>query len=56
MDNVRDAESLRKCAYEPCQCLVPAAQEYCSVYCSNADDVENAELQCDCCHDNCSSD
>jgi len=53
MNNIRDAESLRKCAHEPCQCLVPVTQEYCSAYCSNADDVENADLRCDCGHLDC---
>lgn len=53
MNNIQDAESLRKCAHELCQCLVPPAQEYCSVYCSDADDVENTELQCDCGHGKC---
>jgi hypothetical protein len=53
MNNIRNAESLRKCAHEPCQCLVPPAQEYCSVYCSDADDVDNTELHCDCGHSEC---
>jgi len=53
MNNIRDAESLYKCAHEPCQCLVRPAQEYCSAYCSDADDVENTELQCDCGHGKC---
>jgi len=51
--DLRDAESLRKCAHEPCQCLVSFTQEYCCAYCSDADDVENTELQCDCNHGKC---
>jgi hypothetical protein len=53
MNNTRDVESLNKCAHELCQCLVPLAQEYCSAYCSDADDVENTDLQCDCGHGKC---
>jgi hypothetical protein len=53
MNNTRDAESLRKCAHGPCQCLVPLTQEYCSTYCSDADDVDNTELHCDCGHGEC---
>jgi hypothetical protein len=49
----QDAETLRKCAHEPCRCLVPSTQEYCGAYCSRADDVENTELQCDCGHEMC---
>jgi hypothetical protein len=45
--------SLHKCAYEPCQRLIPLMQEYCSAYCSEADDVDGAELVCDFSHDNC---
>jgi len=55
MNNIRNAERIRKCAYEPCQCLVPLSQEYCSAFCSDADDVENNELQCNCGHGKCVS-
>jgi hypothetical protein len=53
MNNIRDAEGMRKCSHEPCQCLVPSTQEYCSAYCSVADDVDNTEFQCDCGHGKC---
>lgn len=53
MNNIRDEESMRKCAHEPCQCLVPFTQEYCSINCSDADDVENTEFQCNCGHGKC---
>jgi hypothetical protein len=55
MDDIRDAVPLRKCAHGPCRCLVPSTQEYCSDYCSDADDVENAEIHCGCDHLHCTS-
>jgi hypothetical protein len=48
MDYITDIESRHKCAYEQCQCQIPSAQEYCCEYCSEADDVNEVELQCDC--------
>ena len=53
MENSRDEEILLKCAHEPCLCMVKPSEEYCSAYCSTADDVEEIELQCDCGHDPC---
>jgi hypothetical protein len=56
MDNIRDAESRRKCANKLCQCWVLATQEYCSPYCSVAGDVailDDAELWCECNHIPC---
>jgi len=53
MDNTRDEERLCKCAHELCECMVQPEQEYCSTYCSTADDVEETEIQCDCGHDSC---
>jgi len=53
MDSMRDEISLHKCAHEPCLCLVESTKEYCSTYCSTADDVEETEIQCDCGHDSC---
>jgi hypothetical protein len=53
MDNIQDAANLHKCANEPCECLVPLTQEYCSSYCSDADDVDGTELICGCGHDSC---
>ena len=53
MNNIQDAESLRKCAHLPCQCLIPSVHEYCSAYCSEADDVDNTELHCECGHREC---
>ncbi len=53
---VIDGESVRKCAHEPCKCRVPATQEYCCEYCSDADDVSKVEVQCDCGHVPCALD
>jgi len=53
MDNMKNEGTQRKCAHEPCACLIPSTQEYCSAYCSEADDVEKAEFLCACCHENC---
>jgi hypothetical protein len=53
MDYIIDAESKHKCAYEECRCQIPSTQEYCSEYCSNADEVDEVELQCNCKHTPC---
>ena len=53
MDYITDIESRHKCAHEQCQCQIPITQEYCSDYCSDADDIEEVELQCDCKHEPC---
>lgn len=46
----------RKCAYTSCQCVVYEPQRYCSDYCSDADDVKETEIQCDCKHSPCELD
>lgn len=48
-----NAQSQRKCAYPDCKCLVTSAEPYCSDYCSDADDVQENEIQCDCKHAPC---
>jgi hypothetical protein len=53
MNSIQDAGTLHKCANESCECLVPLTEEYCSAYCSDADDVDGTELICDCGHDHC---
>lgn len=53
MDYVIDAKSKRKCAYEQCKCEVSLGQNYCSDYCSEADEIHEVELQCDCGHAPC---
>ncbi len=56
MGNITDASRMRKCANEQCQCQVRAKQEYCCEYCSEADEVDSAELQCNCKHAECAPD
>ena len=56
MDFITDVESPHKCPYEQCQCQISSAQEYCSDYCEAVDDVEEAELQCNCAHASCALD
>lgn len=53
VENITDVANTRKCAHEQCQCLVPPTEEYCSDYCSDADDVGEIVLQCDCGHPAC---
>jgi hypothetical protein len=53
MDYIADVESRHKCANEECGCEVPSAQEYCSDYCSDADDVGSIVRDCDCKHPPC---
>jgi hypothetical protein len=56
MDDITDVESLHKCAYAQCQCHISSTQEYCSDFCSEAEDIEDAEPQCDCKHTPCALD
>ena len=56
MDYITDIESRHKCAHEQCQCQILSTQEYCSNFCSDADDIEEVELQCDCKHSPCALD
>ena len=56
MDDIIDAESKSECAYEHCKCEVGFGQVYCSDYCSEAADLREVELQCDCQHAPCALD
>jgi len=53
MEKVTATQSSRKCAHEQCLCTVPPAEEYCSDYCSDGDDVAEVALQCSCGHPSC---
>jgi len=53
MAEIMDVGGKRKCAYEQCECQVSTLEIYCSYYCSDADDQQEVELQCDCKHDPC---
>jgi hypothetical protein len=48
-----DPESTHKCAHEQCKCQVSSTLKYCSDYCSEAADLKEVELQCDCQHAPC---
>ncbi len=52
-DYITDIESRHKCAYEECKCQIPSDQKYCSDYCSDAAEVHEISLQCDCQHAPC---
>ena len=56
MDYITDIESRHKCTHEQCQCQIPSAQEYCSDFCADADEVDEVELQCACNHAPCALD
>jgi hypothetical protein len=43
MDNIIDAKSKNKCAHEECNCEVGFGQQYCSDYCSDADEIDEVE-------------
>jgi len=51
-----NAQGQRGCAYSACECPVTATETYCSVYCSQADHVQETEIQCDCKHHPCALD
>jgi hypothetical protein len=53
MEYIIDPESKHKCAHEQCKCEVSSTLDYCSDYCSEADDVAEVELKCDCQHAPC---
>jgi hypothetical protein len=56
MDSIVDTTNRHKCAHRPCQCQIPSSREYCGEFCSDADDIEEVELQCDCKHSPCAFD
>ena len=53
MAEVIDIGGQHKCAHQLCECQVSTLNEYCSDYCSDADDAREIELQCDCKHVPC---
>ncbi len=53
MDYITDVESTHKCAYDQCQCQISSTQAYCSADCTDADDVEEVEIECNCEHPSC---
>jgi hypothetical protein len=53
MAEITDIGGQHKCAHEQCRCEVSTLETYCSDYCSDADDQQEVELQCDCKHASC---
>ena len=53
MTEIIDVGGQHKCAYEQCECQVSTLKTYCSDYCSDADDQQEVEFQCDCKHAPC---
>ena len=53
MDYITDAESKHKCAHEQCECVIASTQKFCSDFCSDAQSVDEVELQCGCDHPPC---
>jgi len=41
------------CAHEPCQCVVPAGEKFCSDFCRDAG-ADEVEIACECDHPACS--
>ena len=56
MEYITDVESRHKCLYAQCECQVPSTDDYCSDFCSDADDVDEVEIQCSCEHPPCALD
>ena len=56
MAEIIDVGGQHKCAYELCECQVSTLKVYCSDYCSDADDEQEIEVQCDCKHAPCALD
>lgn len=53
MAEITDIGGRHKCAYAECECQVSTLDTYCSDYCSDADDAQEVEVQCDCKHVPC---
>ena len=45
------SDEKKKCAHEPCKCLVEKHEHYCSVMCKDSKHV--TELACGCPHEGC---
>ena len=55
-DKTMNAQGQHKCGFFECKCMVEATEQYCSDSCSDADDAQVTELQCDCKHTPCALD
>jgi hypothetical protein len=54
MEEVLDVGGQHKCLNAGCECQVSTLETYCSDYCSDAEDADEVEVQCDCKHAPCS--
>lgn len=52
----KKVENKRKCAHVSCECQVGPPAEYCSDYCSGAEQKAQPKLKCSCGHGSCKSD
>jgi hypothetical protein len=43
----------RKCKHANCNCTVSGDDDYCSVYCHDADKASVTDISCSCEHDGC---
>jgi hypothetical protein len=48
-----DDKGTRKCKHGNCSCTVSGDDDYCSVYCHDADKASVTDIGCGCEHDGC---
>ena len=48
-----DDNRTRKCKHANCDCTVTGDDDYCSVYCHDADKARVTDIGCSCEHDAC---
>ncbi|HEX8096627.1 MAG TPA: hypothetical protein VF507_01270, partial [Pyrinomonadaceae bacterium] len=48
-----DDNKTRKCKHANCDCTVAGDDDYCSVYCHDADKTHVTDIACSCEHDAC---
>ena len=56
MAEIMDVGGQHKCGYPQCECQISTLETYCSDYCSDADDEQEIEVQCDRKHPPCGPD
>jgi hypothetical protein len=53
MAEIMDVGGQHKCGYPQCEWQISTLETYCSDYCSDADDEQEIEVQCDRKHPPC---
>jgi hypothetical protein len=53
MTEIIDVGNKHKCAYLACCCQIPAFEKYCSDYCTEASEIGEVEIECECGHGEC---